>query len=74
MPSILMSLDYALIYLQLEDMQKRARSAGGVAYITRNAHHKLEKIINIVTFTYVGIFILVQAAVMVLTVFDLIQS
>ena len=73
MPTILMSLDYALMYLQLEDMQKRARSAGGVAYMSRNAHQKLEKIMNIVTFTYVGIFILVQAAVMILTVFNLVN-
>ena len=63
-----MSLDYALMYLQLEDMQKRARSEGGVAYMTRTAHLKLTKIINIVTFTYVGIFIVVQVIVMILTV------
>lgn len=32
-PTILMTFNYSLLYLQLEDMQKRARSQGGIAYI-----------------------------------------
>ena len=34
-PSILMSVNYALLYLQLDDMQKRSRSQGGIAYIKK---------------------------------------
>lgn len=73
MPSILMSLNYALMYLQLEDMQKNARVQGGVAYMQRDNHKKLFKIVNIVTFTYVAIFILCQLCFMILTMFNLIQ-
>ncbi len=36
--------------------------------MARTAHLKLTKIINIVTFTYVGIFIVIQVIVMILTV------
>ena len=32
-PYILMSLNYVLIFLQLEDMQKRARVQGGIAFM-----------------------------------------
>jgi len=42
--------------------------------MSRNSHHKLEKIMNIVTFTYVGVFILVQGAVMILTVFKKVEA
>lgn len=72
-PTILMSLDYALMYLQLEDMNKRARVQGGVAYMKKEHHEKLSKIMNIVTFSYVGIFILVQLAIMILTVFNVVS-
>lgn len=41
LPSILMSLNYSLMYLQLEDMQKEARVQGGVAYMQRDSHLKL---------------------------------
>ena len=47
------------MYLQLEDMNKRSRSQGGVAYIKKEYHVKLQKIMNIITFTYVGLFLLV---------------
>ena len=67
-PTIIMSLDYTLLYLQLEEMNKGARSQGGVAYIKKEYHMKLTKIMNIVTFVYVGIFIAVQALIIVLTV------
>jgi hypothetical protein len=59
LPTILMSLDYALIYLQLDDMNKRARVQGGVAYMQQDRYNKLVKIVNIITFVYVGIFIAV---------------
>jgi hypothetical protein len=47
------------MYLQLEDMQKRARVQGGIAYMKKANHAKIERIMNIVTFTYVGLFILI---------------
>ena len=58
-PTVLMSLDYALIYVQLEDMQKRARVQGGVAFMDKERHAKLSKIMNIITFSYVGVFMVV---------------
>ena len=72
-PTILMSLDFALMYLQLEDMNKRARAQGGVAYFKKENHIKLQKIMNIVTFSYVGIFIVVQTVVMVLTALEFVS-
>ena len=72
-PTILMSLDYALMYLQLDDMQKRSRVQGGVAYIKKEYYDKLQKIMAILTFVYVGLFIAVQALVMVLTVFTIVE-
>jgi len=68
-----MSLDYALMYLQLEDMNRRARVQGGIAYMKKEHHEKLSKIMNIVSFSYVGIFILVQTTVMVLTVVNVVE-
>ena len=59
LPTVLMSLDYALIYLQLDDMNKRARVQGGIAYMQQDRYNKLVKIVNIITFVYVGIFIAV---------------
>ena len=56
-PTTLMSLDYAMLYLQLDDMQKRSRVQGATQYIDQNKHEKLVKFINIVTFAYVFIFI-----------------
>ena len=32
-PTTLMSLDYAMLYLQLDDMQKRSRVQGATQYI-----------------------------------------
>ena len=58
-PTILMSLDYAVMYLQLDDMQKRSRVQGGVAFMKKESHTKLTKIMNIVTLCFVGIFITV---------------
>ena len=72
-PSILMSIDYSLMYLQLEDMNKRSRSQGGVAYIKKEYHVKLQKIMNIITFTYVGLFLLVQVAIIILTVSEVVK-
>ena len=69
-PSVLMSLNYALMYLQLENMQKESRVQGGVAYMNRESHEKLQRVVNIVTFTYVAIFILVQIGFTVMTMFD----
>lgn len=54
-------------------MQKRSRVQGGVAYIRKEYYDKLQKIMQIITFTYVGLFIGVQALVMVLTVFEIIE-
>ena len=68
-----MSLDYALMYLQLDDMQKRSRVQGGVAYIKKEYYDKLQKIMLIVTFTYIGLFIGVQVLIMVLTVFNIVK-
>jgi len=73
-PYILMSINYVLIFLQLEDMQKRARVQGGVAFMNKEKHEKLSKILNIITFTYVAIFIGVQALVMVLTIFNTVKA
>lgn len=74
LPTILMSLDYALMYLALDDMQKRSRVQGGVAYIKKEQHEKLEKIMFIVTFTYVGIFIGIQVLIIILTIFNLVEA
>ena len=57
-PSILMSFNYAVLYLQLEDMQKRSRSQGGITYLKQEQHKKIEKIMNIVSFAYVGIYMI----------------
>lgn len=54
-----MSLNYALMYLQLDEMQKKARMQGGVAYMNKENHEKLSKVIYFVMFIYVGLFILV---------------
>lgn len=62
-----MSIDYAIMYLQLEDMQLLARQQGGVAYIKQDNHDKLTKIVNIVTLTYAGFFIVLQLTLMILT-------
>ena len=74
LPTILMSLDYALMYLALDDMQKRSRVQGGVAFFKKEQHEKLEKIMFIVTFTYVGIFIGVQVLIIILTIFKLVEA
>ena len=58
-PTILQSLDFTLLYLQLDDMQKGARIQGGIAYMKKEAYLKFQKIIHIITFTYIGIFIAV---------------
>ena len=42
---------------------------GGVSYIRRDFHIKLQKIMNIATFTYVGLYIVTQAVIIVLTIF-----
>ena len=69
-PTILMSLDFALMYLQLDDMQKRSRVQGGVAYIKKDQYEKLQKIMYIAILTYVGLFIGIQVLLLVLTIFD----
>ena len=68
-----MSFNFALLYLQLEDMQKRARSQGGIAYIKQEYHVKIQKIMNIIAFTYIGIFMVVQLVVLGLTVTTVIE-
>ena len=50
-------------------MQKRARVQGGIAYIRKESHDKLTKIMFIVTLVYVSIFILVQILILILTTF-----
>lgn len=75
LPTILMSLDYAFCYLQLEDMQKKARVQGGItAYIKKEYHEKIYNFMNWVTFIYVGIFIAVQIAVLILTTFEVVET
>ena len=74
LPTILMSLDYALMYLALDDMQKRSRVQGGVAFFKKEQHEKLEKIMFIVTFTYVGIFIGIQVLIIILTIFKMVEA
>lgn len=54
-------------------MQKRSRVQGGIAYIKREYYDKLQKIMSIITFTYVGIFIGVQGLIMILTVFNIVK-
>lgn len=54
-------------------MQKRSRVQGGVAYIRKEYHIKLKKIMNIAVFSFVGIFIVVQLTVMILTVVNIVQ-
>ena len=43
----------------MDDMQKRARMQGGVAYIKKEQYDKLEKIMRIVTLVYVATFIVI---------------
>ena len=38
-------------------MQKRSRVQGGVAYIKKEYYDRLQKIMEIITLTYVGLFI-----------------
>jgi len=73
-PSILMALDYSLLYLQFEDMQKRSRIQGGVAYMKRFESKRLEKWINTAVFVYTGLFIAIQIVLMVLSVLDVLDS
>lgn len=54
-------------------MQKSARVQGGVAYMQQENHKKLLKIVTIVTFSYVAIYIVVQICFMVLTTFGAID-
>lgn len=65
LPSILMALDYALMYTQFECMQKSSRLQGGIAYSKRFQSEKLTKWLTIALYTYVGIYILVQVIVMI---------
>jgi len=46
---------------------------GGVAYIKKENHDKLQKIMTIITLIYVGIFILVQIVVMIFTCLDMVD-
>ena len=43
---------------------------GGVAYLKKEHHEKLSKIIYIVMFVYVGLFIIVQVTVMICAMFN----
>ena len=56
-PYVLMSFDYSIMYLQLEELQLRSRQQGGVAYINQENHAKLQKIVNIITVVYAAGFI-----------------
>ena len=69
-----MSLDYALCYLQLEDMQKRARVQGGIAYIKKEYHEKIQKIMLWATSIYVGVFITIQIALLILTTLEVVST
>ena len=69
-----MSLDYTMLYLQLDDMQKKSRVQGATQYIDQNKHEKLVKITTIVTFVYVFIFIGIQGLLMFLCVANLVST
>ena len=69
-----MSLDYTMLYLQLDDMQKKSRVQGATQYIDQNKHEKLVKITTIVTFVYVFIFIGIQGLLMFLCVANVVST
>ena len=55
-------------------MQNRSRIQGGVDYANKSKSEKLSKILNTFIFSYVGVFILVQIATMVLVILDLVTN
>ena len=69
-----MSLDYTMLYLQLDDMQKKSRVQGAAQYIDQNKHEKLVKYTTIVTFVYVFIFIGIQGLLMFLCVINVVST
>ena len=71
LPYVLMCFDYAVLYLQLEEMQKGARMQGGVAYIKKEQHDKLARIMRIITLAYVAAFMVIQIGLMIFTCLDM---
>ena len=63
-----------MLYLQLDDMQKKSRSQGAAQYIDQNKHEKLVKITTIITFVYVFIFIGIQGLMMFLCVTNVVST
>lgn len=74
LPYVLMCFDYAVLYVQLEEMQKGARMQGGVAYIKKEQHDKLAKIMRIITLAYVAAFMVIQIGLMIFTVLDMVDT
>ena len=74
LPYVLMCFDYAVLYLQLEEMQKGARMQGGVAYIKKEQHDKLAKIMRIITLAYVAAFMVIQIGLMIFTCLDMVDT
>ena len=64
-----MSLDYALMYYQFEDMQKRSRVEGGTAFMSRFKSNKLAVVASWAVFIYVGIFVVLETFLLILTFF-----
>lgn len=62
-----MCLNYFLLYVQLEEMQTRARHQGGVSYIKKESHERLQAIFNWVTLGYICCFILTQVVMLYLS-------
>ena len=56
------------------DMQKRSRIQGGIAYRKRFGSQKLQKCVRLLLFGYVGLFIAIEIALMLLTLFKLIDE
>lgn len=69
-----MCFDYAVLYVQLEEMQKGARMQGGVAYIKKEQHDKLAKIMRIITLAYVAAFMVIQIGLMIFTCLDMVDT
>ena len=74
LPYVLMCFDYAVLYVQLEEMQKGARMQGGVAYIKKEQHDKLAKIMRIITLAYVAAFMVIQIGLMIFTCLDMVDT
>ena len=67
MPTIFMVLLYTLLYYQLEMLMTMSRISSGQVFRTRLQDRKLGKVLKIVTFTIVGIFMALQLLMIALT-------